>query len=364
MQSTYNTISKTQKEVEVSLTAEEFLPYLDKAANELSKNLEVQGFRKGHVPRDIVEQKVGSSALYGEAADYAVKDTYQEALKASNNDNSRRTNGVGLPAGEAGTPTEASGLAVPEVQVTKLAPGNPFSYKVIFFMPHFEIVKNYRGIAKKAAAGKKSVVVEDREVEETLRWLSKNRKSGKEKDVEINDEFARSVGDFNNLEELKHNIREGIIQEKEKKEKDRVRLKIVKDIAVKSIIDIPEKVIYNEVLKIEDEFKHSIAQMGLEFEDYLSKISAKGGKKTKEEFRDNWKDQAKDRVEMSLILDVVARGEEIEPIPEEIEEESKKILKRFQGVEEAKNSVDPARLRSHVYAILKNEKTLKFLESL
>ena len=125
MQSTSNTISKTQKEVEVSLTVEEFLPYLDKAASELAKNLEVQGFRKGHVPRDIVEQKIGSSALYGEAADYAVRGTYQEALKNSNDSNSRRRNGVGIP-------TEASELAVPEVQVTKLAPGNPFSYKVIF----------------------------------------------------------------------------------------------------------------------------------------------------------------------------------------------------------------------------------------
>jgi len=49
MQAKLTTISSTEKEIRVTLKAEEFLPYIDKAANKLSKDLEVQGFRKGHV---------------------------------------------------------------------------------------------------------------------------------------------------------------------------------------------------------------------------------------------------------------------------------------------------------------------------
>lgn len=326
------------------MTAEEFSPYLDMAANSLSKDMEVQGFRKGHVPRNIVEQKLGSSALYNEAADLAVKATHQEALKGHKGDS----------------------LAVPEVRVVKLAPGNPFVYKIIFFMPYFEIAKNYRNIAKHAFEGKNSIVVDEKEVEDTLKWLAENNKAAKgkgkddeKKSVEINDEFAKSLGNFNNLEELKKNIKEGITQEKEKREKDRIRLKIVKDIASKSSIDIPENVIDNEILKIEDEFAANISQMGLEFEDYLKKIN-----KTKDELRQGWKEQAKDRIEMSLVLSTVSENEDIKPEESEVEEESSKVLKQFKSIEEAEKNIDPARLHSYVYGILKNEKTLNFLESL
>jgi len=122
---------------------------------------------------------------------------------------------------------------------------------------------------------------------------------------------------------------------------------------------MPEKVIDNEILKVEDEFKHSISKMGLDFEEYLSKI-----KKTKEELREGWREQARDRVEISLLLSAVAEKEEIRPEDREVEEEANKALKQFSNVEEAKKSINSSRLHSYVYGIIKNEKTFKFLENL
>jgi len=370
MQSKLTTISKTEKEIEVSLPPEEFLPYVDYAANKLSKDLEVQGFRKGHIPRDIVEQKVGTSGLYNEASELAVQATYEKALKNSEKDGKQS-----LESNESGDSSMRSmGYIVPEVQITKLAPNNPFIYKIILRAPVFELAKDYKSIAEQILKNNsKEIRVEEKEVDDTIKWLAKqklqqsNNKDNKEdqapkKEAELlepplDDDFAKSFGNFKNLEELKKSVREGIHLEKEKKEKDRVRLAITNAIISKSHAEIPEKVIDQEILKIEEEFKQNIAQMGLDFDEYLKKI-----KKTKEELRNGWRDQAKDRISTFLVLDAIASIEDIEPEEKEVEEEAQKILNHFKNADEAKKDVDPARLRAYVYGIIRNEKVFQLFE--
>ena len=79
MKVTYTKTSNTHQEVEIELSSEEFGVHLNKAVNDLSKNLDVQGFRRGNAPRSIIEQKVGSAALYNEAADIAMQASYRGA---------------------------------------------------------------------------------------------------------------------------------------------------------------------------------------------------------------------------------------------------------------------------------------------
>ena len=341
MQATYTKISDTQQELKTEISSVDFGVYLDKAAASLSKGLDIQGFRKGHAPRNIVEQKVGSGQLYDEAAEIAVRETSQKALKDA---------GVDIPK-----------RAASEIQVVKLAPDNPFIYKIIFTSAFFELTDEYQAVARKVTgAEKKDIVVEEKEIDDTLKWLAKSRApEGQEGDIEINDELVKGLGNFKNLEELKTSIREGLAREKEKKEKDRLRLLMIKEVIAKSKSEVPEGVIAQEIDRIEEEFRQSISQMGLDFEEYLKKIQ-----KEKEELRKGWHDQARERVEIASALAAIAKKEGIVPSDEEVEQESDKAKEHYQDKKDTGRGIDPVRLQAYIYDILQREKTFEFLEQL
>ena len=260
--------------------------------------------------------------------------------------------------------------AISDVAIVKLAPDNPFVYKVYFIAPYFDIVKNYTDLAQKVAKDeKKEVAVEDKEVNDTLEWLRKNynlklneslSEGEKQKDLpELNDDFAKTVGKFDNMNELKKSIYDGIHLEKEKKEKDRIRIAIIKEIADNSKKEIPKEVIARESGSVESEFKDSIAQMGLEFDDYMAKINKK-----REDFEPGWQETAKERIEVALVLDAIADQEGIKPSDEEVAKEMQKVLARYANVKEAEEQLDPDRVTHYIYSSLRNEKTLEFLENL
>jgi FKBP-type peptidyl-prolyl cis-trans isomerase (trigger factor) len=346
MRVSYTKISSTQHTLQVEIEALEFDKYIDKAASSVSHNLDIQGFRKGHAPRDMVERYAGSDKLYNEAAEIAVRASYAEALNSE----------------EGHKLKEATyELEVPEIQVTKLAPNNSFIYKAIFTVPVFELAKDYGSIAARVRKNEfKEVGVSDGEVEDTLKWLVKSRKG------EVSDEFAKSLGNFQNLEELKKSVGEGILMEKKKKEKERVRLAIIKEIILKSKKDIPDKIIELEISRIEDEFKESVGEMGLDFDEYLVKISAKGGSASggkKKELRAGWQDQARERVEISSALGAIAREENINPTEDEVKLEAAKVLGRYKNVKDAKKDYDPEALRGYVTRVLRNQRVFEFLES-
>jgi len=338
MRAALNKISSTQHELEIEIEAPDFDKYIDKAASSLSLDLDIQGFRKGHAPRNMVERHAGTDKLYNEAAEIAVRTSYAEAL---NSEEGRKLK-------------EASyELEIPEIQVTKLAPNNSFIYKAIFTIPVFELAKDYIEIAGRARKSEtKQVVVEEKEIEDTLNWLAKSRKS------DLNDEFAKSLGNFQNIEELKKSVGEGILMEKEKKEKERVRLAIINEIILKSKKEIPDKIIALEVSRIEEELKESIGEMGLDFDEYLDKI-----KKDKKELRAGWQDQARERVEISLALGAIARKENINPTEEEIKSEAASMLSRYKKIKDAEKEYDPEALRGYVVRILRNKKVFEFLET-
>ena len=251
--------------------------------------------------------------------------------------------------------------AASEIQVVKLAPDNPFIYKIIFTSAFFELTDEYQAVARKVTgAEKKDIVVEEKEIDDTLKWLAKSRApEGQEGDIEINDELVKGLGNFKNLEELKTSIREGLAREKEKKEKDRLRLLMIKEVIAKSKSEVPEGVIAQEIDRIEEEFRQSISQMGLDFEEYLKKIQ-----KEKEELRKGWHDQARERVEIASALAAIAKKEGIVPSDEEVEQESDKAKEHYQDKKDTGRGIDPVRLQAYIYDILQREKTFEFLEQL
>ena len=74
-------LEPTKVKLTITVDPEEFAPYLDGAREEIAKQVSVPGFRKGHVPGKIIDQRVGFAAVAGEAVNKAVPDLYSKALE-------------------------------------------------------------------------------------------------------------------------------------------------------------------------------------------------------------------------------------------------------------------------------------------
>ncbi len=415
-----NKLSKSELELEFEIKAEEFNTFVEKALQELSKELEVKGFRKGNVPKEIAKEHIKKEAVLSLAAEKAAQKEYSQYVLEN----------------------EIEPISAPELNVLKLAEGNNFVFKIkVALLPVLEL-PDYKKIAKKVE--KKSVEVKDSEVKQTLEWLQKKRakrsnkegeaekkdlveieywseptgeqkdafllgegrlmpgfedviigmKAGEEKkDVkikvpqdhptkeiagkeitfkikvnsvskmeipELNDEFAKNIGQFESLQALKDNIKQGIKQEKEQGEKQRKRGEILEKIAEETRGEISKILIEKERETLLSNMKKQIKErMNLSFEDYLKQV-----KKTEKEVFDSLEKEAEKRVKEFLILKQMAEKEKIEPTEKEIKEETDKFLKKYQNAQEAEKDIDSEKLKVYTKETVKNEKILQLLENL
>lgn len=75
--------NKNRHEVNVKITGDDWNKALDKIFTKKQKTAEVDGFRKGKVPRDVYEKKFGKESLYLDAADEVLPNAYQKAMDDS-----------------------------------------------------------------------------------------------------------------------------------------------------------------------------------------------------------------------------------------------------------------------------------------
>jgi trigger factor len=176
---------------------------------------------------------------------------------------------------------------------------------------------------------------------------------------EINDEFAASLGKFENLEALKKNIEEGMEHENEHKIKDEKRTKYIEEIIKNCEIELPEILIHEEAHKMLDEFEYQLAPMGMNLDQYLTQI-----KKDKEELIHDWEPQAEKRVISALALKKIAKLENLEATSEEVEAEMNKTLQYYKNVKDMEKNIDMERLYNYSKGVLENEKVFEYLEKL
>jgi trigger factor len=104
---------------------------------------------------------------------------------------------------------------------------------------------------------------------------------------EMNDEFAKSMGNFENLEALKKSIFEGIEMEHKKKNEEQWRTAAIEKIAAESQIELPDILIEQETDKMMAELEQNISGMGLALDTYLENI-----KKSKSDLAKGWQETA------------------------------------------------------------------------
>ena len=176
---------------------------------------------------------------------------------------------------------------------------------------------------------------------------------------EINDDFAKTVGRFSDLNELKKSVKEGLAQEKILKENQKLRLEILDSIIQRSKIEVPENLLDNQLDIMVSDFDQTLHEKGMELGLYLAKIG-----KTQEELKNDWKKDAERQVKISLVLRQVAKDLHIEASQEEIEEAAGKLIQSAmlrEGAEQAE--IDPLKIKEKVAAGIVNEKTLEYIES-
>src|SRR3989344_6717265 len=101
-------LPKSQIQIDVEIPFLEWEHNLVKAAENLSRDLKIQGFRPGKAPKEFVEKEVGADKIHQEAAWLAIQETYIKVIKE------KKLEVIGRP----------------QIEILKLAPQNPLLYRV------------------------------------------------------------------------------------------------------------------------------------------------------------------------------------------------------------------------------------------
>lgn len=378
-------ISLTKKKIQIEISADEFNISYDKALKDVIKELEIPGFRKGMVPEALAKEKINENNVLGYAADIAIRENWEKFLKE----------------------TDLEIVSQPAIEVTKLAKDNEFIFSAEVEVLSEVKLPDYIAIAK--TIKKENPEVTEKDLDDALKWLQQSRaklleKQGsvekgdyieitiinsnlkdafivgegepfigmnvnEEKKVndsniridvikkvempEINDDFVKELGNFNNLEALKKNIEQGIKQEKEIAIKQKQRAEVLEKIASKTKIEIPDCLIEREALGLINNLQNRVKnELNISFEEYLIQT-----KKTEEDVKQEFRKIGADRVRNFLIIRQIIKNEDIKLEENEIEARMNEIIANYPD----KDKIDAERIKLYIEDELKNEKTFQLL---
>jgi FKBP-type peptidyl-prolyl cis-trans isomerase (trigger factor) len=331
------TLPNSQVEITGELDAQIFSVALEKITKKYVDNTEIEGFRKGKAPEKMVIEKIGEANIMEHAAEEALKIEWPKVLEDNKID--------------------AIGPA--EFHITKLARGNNLGWKaIVSVLPKFKL-PDWTLIAKDVNSKAEETIPEvtEKEVEDTLNYIQKVRTKEGEKTPPLDDAYAKSLGEFSNLDALKDNVKGGIKEEKKVKAKDEHRAKLIGTIADKAEVEVPQIMIDAECHKMVGEMKANVENMGLKWDEYLTHL-----KKTEGEIKEGYQKDAKRRVLIGMTLSNIAKERKIEAGDSEINDRVEKILKPYSADELKK--IDRMRVKDYAKGVIKNEKVLALLENI
>jgi trigger factor len=176
----------------------------------------------------------------------------------------------------------------------------------------------------------------------------------------LDDEFAKKLGKFEGIDNLKYVLKSNLIQEKEKKEGERLRGEMMeKMVGGSSFTRIPEALINREIDHRLSDLEQMLAVHKQTVDDYLQKR----GKKMSE-IRESMRPEAEKSVKIGVCLQQFVKDQAITVEDNEVEKSANEYLAQYASSEQAKKEVDPERLKERVRNILLNQKALKELEEM
>jgi len=302
----------SEVEIEVEIEADTIGAHRPKAMAKIQKEVNLPGFRPGHVPEAMVIKQVGDLFIYNEMADLAINDAFPEIVAEA----------------------KANFIAMPHIQITKIADKAPIMFKVVGpVMPEIKL-PNYKKIAEKVNAEKvEPFEATEKEIEDTIAEIKKQKP-----DLKWEDSF-------------KEKIVEGIKKEKEFKAKDKKRMSIIEKVLEDTKVSMPKVMVESELSKMMAQFQDDITRAGLKIDDYLKHI-----KKSKEDLAKEWTPDAEKRAKVQLIITKIALDEKIVADPEVVKKEVDNLLKTYKDATKD-------RTKAYVEMMLTNEKVFEWLEN-
>jgi trigger factor len=166
---------------------------------------------------------------------------------------------------------------------------------------------------------------------------------------ELDDEFARSVGEVETLDELKEEIRDALGKRAEAEGRHAFADRIIDFATSNATVEVPEVMIANEVEIMRDELRTRLAQQRIGMEQYLSLA-----KQTPEELTNELREPASRRVKTLLVLSAIAEKEGIDASDEEIDTEIADQLARYGDDRQLRDYLSSRRGRAYLRMTLRN----------
>jgi len=143
--------------------------------------------------------------------------------------------------------------------------------------------------------------------------------------VDLDDEFAKDVSEFDTIEELKADIRKKKEEQAKRLEKQQYEDEVINKIVENATVDIPEVMVDAQVNIMLRDFDYQLRYQGLNLEAYLKYMNMDMDK-----LKESYKDVAKGRVKSQLVLEKVAEVEGVAATEEDLNAEIEKTAKHYQ----------------------------------
>ena len=419
-------LEKNMAKLTIEVSAEELEKALNAAYQKEKNKISIPGFRKGKVPRAMIEKMYGPAVFYEDAANTLMQENYPAAVEES---------GVDI-------------VSRPTVDVVQIEKGKPFIFTAeVAVRPEVTLGK-YMGVT----VTKIDTSVSDEEVEESLEKERNNnartitvtdravesgdtavidfegfvdgvafeggkgenhpleigshtfidtfedqligKNTGDEVEVNVtfpeqyqaadlagkpavfkvkineiktkelpklDDEFAQDVSEFDTLAEYKEDLKKRLVEQKENEAKRTKEDEAIQKIIDKSKMDIPDAMIDTQCDTMIEEFAQRIAQSGLSMDQYLQFSGM-----TVDKLREQVRPEATTRIQSSLVLEQIAKDENIEITDEDIDAEIEKMakaygmeadkLKEYMGESEKKSMKNDLAIQKAVELVMDNVK--------
>lgn len=397
MQFNLEKLDKNFVALEVTVNAEEVEEALSESYKRVVKKVNIPGFRKGHVPRAILEKQFGKEVLYEEAIDIILPKGYLKALEEYKLEPIDQPKLDVKEAFEAGKPFafKATVEVLPEVKLGQykgleiekpkveikdeqvserlaslqerhaelvlsdkknLEKGDfavidfegyidaqPFSGGAAqahsleigsgSFIPGFE--EQLIGMEVGTDKDLKVTFPDDYPREDLAGKEATFKVSLKEIKVkeipEADDEFAKSVGNFETIEDLKADLREKMTEWAKQDAEASFTQAAVNKAVENAEFETPATLVKREMEDLLHRFEHNLAYQGLTLDKYLDYV-----KKSKEEVLEDFRPEALKRVKTDLVLSNIAQTEKMEITEEELNEKLQELAERYQQKNSAK----------------------------
>ena len=382
-------LEKNMAKLTVEVSAEDFKAAIKKAFNKNKNRFSIPGFRKGKAPQAMIEKMYGEGVFYEDAADEAINASYAEAMKESGLDIVSRPE-VTIEKIGKDEPFVYSALVAVKPEVTLGQYKDVEVEKADASVSAEDVEAELKKVQEQNA---RLLTVEDRGVEDgdqtvidfegfvdgkgfeggkaedypltigshsfidTFEEQLIGKKIGEECEVnvtfpteyhaadlagkpatfkvtvkeikvkelpELNDEFASEVSEFDTLDEYKKDVEKKLAEKKEieanSKNEDAVVAKVVEN----ATMEIPDKMIDAQAENMVQDMARRMQSQGLSLDMYLKYTGM-----TVEQMKEQARPDAEKRIRTRLVLEAVAKAENIQISDEKVDEEVAKMAEAY-----------------------------------